>query len=141
MKHLIKLLIILAMPLWAQQLTYRLPRDANNAVLYSGVGNPYAFTLTPTTASYSISVRYQIPSTGVDTNRVYRHLYVLNRSATRTAYVCFGDDSGCSVDSFIVRPGYGLVFEPLRFGKAVDLEYVYARLDAAGTQELDFAVW
>ena len=140
MKKLL-LLLTFAVPAWAQQLTYELPRDARNTPLYSGVGNPIAFTLTPTLDTYDTSVRYQLPSTGINTNRVYRHLYILNPSSTRTAYVCFGSSTGCSQDSFIVRPGYGLVFEPLRFGKAVDTEYVYVRLDAAGSQTVDVTVW
>ncbi len=125
----------------AQQLTYPLPNDANNRILYFGVANPYAFQLTATTNAYDTSVRYQLPSTNKDTNRVYRHLSVINPSATRTVYVCFGNSSGCSVDSIIVPPGYQLVYEPLRFGKAVDYEYVYIKLDSAGSVTATLSAW
>jgi len=141
MRNLILPLLLLCTPVFAQQLTYPLPIDANRNPLALGVGNPYAFTLTPTTNVYDVAVRYLLPSSGLDTNRVYRHLYILNPSATRTVYVCFGNVSGCSQDSYIVRPGYGLVFEPLRFGVPVGISYVYVRLDAAGSQVIDLSVW
>jgi len=141
MKKLLLALLLISTTGIAQQSILRLPRDAANQPLDLGLGIPYAFTLTPTTASYDVGVRYELPKTGDNTGRVYRHLYILNRSVTRTAYVCFGTAAGCSVDSFIVRPGYGLVFEPLRFGDAVGTPFVYVRLDDVGSQELDLTVW
>jgi hypothetical protein len=141
MKKLILGLFLLSATAMAQQAIMSLPRDATNIPLDQGLGNPYAFTLTPTTASYDAAVRYEIPKTGNDTGRVYRHLYVLNPSATRTAFVCFGDANGCTIDSFIVRPGYGLVFEPIRFGAAVGTPFVYVRLDDAGSQVVDLSIW
>lgn len=141
MKKLIIFLILFSATAMAQQLTFRLPRDAGNTPLSFGVGNPYAFELAPTSDAYSTDVRYEIPSSGADTNRAYRHLYVLNRSGVRTVYVCFGNADGCSTDSFIVRPEYGLVFEPLRFGAAVGLGYIYVRLDEDGAANVDLSVW
>lgn len=126
---------------WSQQLTYPLPNDANNRILYFGVGNPYAFQLTPTTSSYDTGVRFQLPSSGLDKNRVYRHLSVINPSDVRSLSICFGDSSGCTTDMIIVPPGYQLVYEPLRFGLPVGLEYVYAKLDASGTVTATFAAW
>lgn len=134
-------LLALAGTVHAQQLTYPLPLDARNTVLYFGVGNPFGFQLTPTTSAYDNAVRYQLASTGINTNRVYRHLSVINPSATRTLYICFGDSTGCSMDNIIVPPGFQLVYEPLRFGKVVGYEYIYARLDSAGSVAATFGAW
>jgi hypothetical protein len=125
----------------AQQLTYPLPIDANRAPLYFGVGNSYAFQLTPTTSAYSTMVRYQLPTAGDDINRVYRHLSVINPSTTRTLYICFGNASGCTVDAIIVPPEYQLVYEPLRYGNPVGFGYIYAKLDAGGSVTATFAAW
>ena len=125
----------------AQQSIIRLPRDANNTPLEFGLGVPYSTVLTPTTDAYDTGIRYELPKTGIDTNRVYRHLLVYNPDATRTVYACFGDATGCSVDSYIVPPGFGFIFEPIRFGDAVDLPYVYVRLDAAGSSAVVLTAW
>lgn len=128
----------------AQQLTYPLPTDANRFPLYAGVGNPYGYQLGPTAATYSNAVRFQLPSTGLDTNRAYRHLSVINPSTDRTLYVCFGgsDASSCSgVVHIIIPPGYQLVNEPLRYGKPVGSEYVYVRLDSAGAVTATMGSW
>jgi len=107
------------------------------------LGNPYAVTLTTSSASYDVSVRYQVPSSGNDAQRAFRTVAVVNPSATRIAYFCFGNSSGCSTDSIIVRPGYAIVFEPLLFGKAVadNKEYIYMRADSAAALTADLMVW
>ena len=140
-KYLLLVLGLISSLSLAQQLSYPLPRDARDNVLYFGVGNPFAFTLTATSDAYDTAVRYEVPTNGLNAKRVFRHLYILNPSATRTAFVCFGDATGCTVDSFIVRPGYGLVFEPILFGSLHNTGYVYVRLDAAGSQVLDLSIW
>ena len=141
MKNLFKILTLISLPLYAQQLNYRLPRDAANQPLSFGVGNPYSFVLTATADTFGTSVRYQIPSTGIDAGRAYRHISVINPSLNRTIYICFGDVLGCSTDMIIVPPEFSLVYEPLRFGKAVDTEYVYMRLDTAGSVDATIGVW
>lgn len=141
MKYLLLALSLFSSLSFAQQLSYPLPRDARDNVLYFGVGNPYAFELTATTSSYTTGVRYQLPTSGNDVKRVYRHLYVYNPDSTRIVYICFGDSSGCSTDSYKVRPGFGLVFEPIRFGEPVGTGYVYMRLDSAGSVTADLSAW
>ena len=141
MKYLLLLLLCVSGLAQAQRLDYPLPRDARDEVLYFGVGNSYAFELTVVSSSYDTGVRYQLPVAGDDVNRAYRHLYILNPDATRTVYACFGDSSGCSVDSMKVRPGYGLVFEPLLFGAKSNKGYIYLRLDSAGSVLVDGAAW
>jgi hypothetical protein len=137
----ILLLLTISMSLHAQQSILRLPRDGANAPMSHGMGLPYGFVLTPTTDAYDNSIRYQLPSTGNDTNRVYRHISVYNPSASRTLYICFGGSSGCTGDNIIVPPSVALVYEPIRFGKSVDTEYVYVRLDSAATVAVTFGVW
>lgn len=116
-----------------------LPRDAKNNALIFGLGNPYASTITVTASTYVAN--YTLPTSGLDANRVYRHLYAYNPDANRTVYVCFGDSTGCSTDSYIIRPGYGLVFEPLLFGAPVGSPLVYFRLDASGSVNVDLSAW
>lgn len=141
MKYILTALLLFTGAVQAQQSIVRLPRDANNTPLDFGLGIPYAFTLTATADAYDTGVRYELPKTGNDLNRAYRHLLVYNPDATRTVYACFGDATGCSIDSYIVPPGFGFIFEPIRFGDAVGLPYVYIRLDAAGSVTPTMTAW
>jgi len=141
-----KNLILLCLFFWlgeqaiAQQSLMSLPRDARNNPLESGLGGSYAASQTITVTAYNVSQRYQVPSSGLDVNRAYRHFFLLNRDAVDTITVCFGDATGCSDNAVIVRPGYGVVFEPVLFGKAVGKEYVYFKTDL-GPADIDVAVW
>lgn len=125
----------------AQSLTYPLPVDARGNPLMLGVGNPYSTTLTPTTSSYSASIQYQAPLTGIDTNRVYREIYIYNPSSTRTVYICFGSATACSTDNITVPPSTQMVLDAIRFGNAVGFPYVWARLDSAGSSAAVITIW
>lgn len=141
MKKLLLLAVLFTVGVYAQQSTIPTPRDAKGYPLSHGLGGSYASSVVVTVTSYDTSVRYQVPSSGNDAMRAFRHIYVLNRSTTRTVSVCFGDENGCTDDAMIVRPEYGLIFEPVLFGAAVGKEYVYFKLDAAGSANVDVSVW
>ena len=141
MKYLLILIGLIGSISFAQQLAWPLPTDGNRNPLYFGTGNPYGFVLTATTDAFDTGVRYELPSAGIDLNRVYRHISVINPSSERTLYICFGDVSGCSTDMIIVPPSYQLVYEPLMYGPLRNTGYVYMRLDDAGSVEATFGVW
>lgn len=141
MRYLLLLVALFSQMALSQQLTYRLPRDANNTPLMFGVGNPYAYEMAPVLATYDTGMRIQVPSAGNDVKRVYRHIGVTNLDATRTVYICFGDATGCTIDGMILPPLYSKAYETLRFGKPVNFEYIYLRLDSAGTANVTVEVW
>jgi hypothetical protein len=142
-----KLLFIMSLFFWigelaiAQQSTIPAPRDARGNTLSHGLGSSYSSELSVDVTAYNISDSYQVPSSGNDALRAFRHIYVLNQSADRTVFVCFGDSSGCTTDAMIVFPEIGLIFEPVLFGAAVGKEYIYFKLDSAGTADIHLAVW
>lgn len=140
-KYYLLLLLVISVQGLTQTSYYPLPRDSNNFPLEQGLGPSYAGSVTVTSTSYDPVQTYIVPSSGNDGKRAYRHLYVLNRSSTRTIYVCVNDEVSCTDDAMIVRPGYAMIFEPLLFGLAVGKGYVYFKLDSAGTAPVDVAVW
>lgn len=141
MKYFAMILCLTLGTAHAQQLGYRMPRDAGNNPIPMGIGLPYAFTLTPTTASYDNSIRYALPATGRDLNRAYRHILVRNPSTTRTVYVCFGTSTGCSTDHIIVPSEYAFALDSILYGDSVGFSHVYAKLDAVGSVAVEFTAW
>jgi len=126
----------------AQQSIYRLPRDAANNQLYFGLGASYSGTVSVAITSYGTGAKVQLPSTGSDTNRAYRHLMIKNPDASLSIYICLDDSSiTCATDAMIVRPGYTYIFEPLLFGKSVGKEFIYFKLSSGGTVSADYSVW
>lgn len=141
LKLLITIFTLFTANALAQQSAIIAPRDARGNPLSFGLGGSYATSAVVSVTAYDVSERYQVPSSGLDANRAFRHLYVLNRSTTRAVSICIGDSTGCTDDAMIVRPGYGLIFEPILFGAATGKEYIYYKLDAAGSANIDVAVW
>lgn len=141
MKKLLLLAMLLSVGAFAQRSTIPAPRDANNFPLEAGLGPAYATTVSVTVTAYDGTVRYQVPSDGNDALRAFRHIMILNRSTTRTVSVCFGGDDPCSQNAIIVRPEIGMSLDHVLFGKATGSEYVYFKLDSAGTASIDVIVW
>lgn len=141
MKLLLLLLTLIAIPSMAQRSTIPMPKDANNFPLESGLGDTYATSAIVTTTTYDPAQTYQVPSSGNDALRAYRHIAILNRSTSRSVYVCFGASDSCTQNAIIIRPEFGIALDHVLFGKAVGKEYIYFKLDSAGTANVDLSVW
>lgn len=137
-------LFLLSAAAAAQQAVLPLPRDARNNPLMAGLGEPQLYELTITNTTYGTGNRITLPSTGDSTNRVYRHFWVYNADASRTAYFCFGAAAAaCSTSIIKVRPGMGFVDDFSYFGLASSqgTGYIYYKLDSSGTASVDVRVW
>lgn len=127
---------------FAQKSDLPSPMDSRGFPLDFGLGESFAGSQTVSVTAYNISQSFQVPSVAPNANRAYRHLYILNQSTTRTVTVAFGTSSSIeSTDSMIIRPGYGLIFEPILFGKPLNREYIYFKVDSTGSAAVDFTVF
>lgn len=134
MKNLLKLLALIGPLAFAQSSIVKAPRDAANAILYAGLGLPYLIQPALTNTAYDTSPdRTQLSTSGADTGRQYRHLWIYNPSATIGIYVCAGNASGCSTDMWYCPPGIGVVDDYAYFGAASNTGYLYYRLSGAGS--------
>lgn len=132
-----KLLLILAVIVShgavSQQSIVRLPRDAANNPLMAGLGLPYLINPSITVTSYDTSNRTALSTTGADTGRQYRHVWVYNPSSTIGIYLCAGPASGCSTDMWYAPPSLGFVDDFAFFGAANNITHIYYRLSGSGT--------
>ncbi len=117
----------------AQQSIIKAPRDSTNAILYAGLGLPYLIEPTITNTTYDNTNRTALSSTGADTGRQYRHLWIYNPSTSLGVYVCVGDSTGCSTDMWKAPFGVGVVDDFAYFGAANNMTYIYYRISAGGT--------
>lgn len=127
------LMVIVSRETFAQQSVVRLPRDAANNPLIAGLGLPFLINPTITVTSYDTSNRTALSTTGADTNRQYRHVWVYNPSASVGIFLCVGNSTGCSTDMWYAPPSLGFVDDFAFFGAANNITHIYYRLSGAGT--------
>lgn len=132
---LVLLLTILGHAAQAQQSPLRLPRDSMNTPLIGGLGLPYVYEPSLTNTTYDNSHRVQLPTTGPDTLRQFRHFWMYNPNGSISVYACAGgnDAASCTRDHWVAPPSTGFVDDFGYFGQGNNVTYLYFRIGSAGT--------
>ena len=125
---------------WGQRSVQGLPVDNKGTPLVAALGLPFSCEKTVTTATYTEYC--DMPAnTGNNQGRMYRGIQIYNPSTTDSAYLCFGDATGCSTDMIKVRPGCAVSQDFALFGPGNNVTRIWLRLESAGSEVIDVNLW